>query len=129
MKRLRPLLVFSLSLLVMTTAVLAHEFSDTLAPYPVQEHGRRVEFAELTKQDLGKRCSVYLKPGRSCEREDDSNNPDGVFVHPPGRTIVNGEFSELGKKHLVLVWAPSDNSAYFYPIPEDDIDYIVFESR
>jgi hypothetical protein len=108
---------------------LVTEFGETLAPYPVQENGPHIAFSDLTKDELGRKCSVYLKPGRPCEREESGNNPDGVFAHRADRIIVNGEFNELGKKHVLMLWSPTEISASFYSIPEEDIAYIVFASR
>ena len=125
------LLGMAMTWLVLITMATA-DMGETQQPYPVQTNGEHIAFADLTKNDLGKKCSVYLKPSHHADREGDvARNPFGIFVNRDGRTIVNGEFNELGKERIVVTWARVQKigPVYFYPIAEDDIDYIVLQTR
>lgn len=113
------------SFLLASTHLSAMDEGDTSQPYGIVT-GRSVAFADLTKNDLGLRCTVYVKAYSLNDLP--GGHTEGMVVTQGDAILVNGEFNELGKHFLIVVWFDkTKNSSEPFPIAEEDIDHIVLE--
>ena len=111
--------------LAVTPSVRAQQ-GETHEPYAVLEKGLKVKFADLTKDELGLRCSVYLKEGYDYDGGN-STMAKSSYVHRGTRMIIDGEFFELNHHGLQVGWFGDLGSAEWIPLSEDHIDYIILE--
>ena len=127
--RFRLLFFSALFLFAICGVANALDSGDTNQPYE-KISGREVTFSQLTKNDLGLRCTVYLKEIPPEYVLKTYQLQKGMIVTRGKTVMVNGEFNELGKHFLVAVWYDKKN--YFtqpFPIAAEEIDHIVLEKK
>ena len=103
------------------------EAGETFGPYPVMEHGIKLRFDQIDKQHLGKRCSVYLKPGVIANGVSTGTEPQGMFVMRGNRQIENGELFGLERHGLDITWFWKRGGAHGGTVPANEIDFIMVE--
>jgi len=104
------------------------EDGETSGPYPVIDHGIKLRFDQIDKQYLGKRCSVFLKPGVIGSGVSTGTEPDGMFVMRGNVQIENGELFAIGRHAINITWFwPGGMGAHGGDEPESNIDYVMIE--
>jgi len=111
---------------LMTVSPAWSQQGETRAPYTVLETGVKMKFADLTKNEMGLRCSVYLKDGQAY-KQPTSTMASSSFVQRGSKMIIDGELSELNRHGIYVGWFGDSGSAEWIPIREDQIDYIILE--
>ena len=129
MRLIRLLFFSALFLFAICDTATAIDSGDTDQPYK-KISGREVTFSHLTKNDLGLRCTVYLKEIPPHDVVKIYQMQKGMIVTQGKTAMVNGEFNELGKHFLVVVWYDKKNNfTQPFPIAAEEIDHIVLEKK
>ena len=102
---------------------------ETVEPYPVLTDGVKLNFSQLDLQYLGRRCSVYFKPGQPTSMSSTGIQPEKMFVRQNGIMIENGELVGLSKHGVDVTWFFSPFGAHGGSIPDTEIDYIILEKK
>ena len=105
------------------------DHGETVEPYPLLTKGIKLQFAELDKQYLGRRCSVYFKTGQSGNMGGMGEVPEKMFIQQDRVTIENGELTGLSKHAIEVTWFSKPSGSHGGSIPEKDIDYIIVEEK
>jgi hypothetical protein len=104
------------------------EGGETGGPYRVIDDGIKLRFDQIDKQYLGKRCSVFLKPGVIGNGVGTGIEPEGMFVMRGNVQIENGELFALGRRAINITWFwPNDGGGHGGDEPEKNIDYVMIE--
>ena len=106
---------------------------NTVEPYPVLTDGIKLRFGQIDKQYLGRRCSVYYKPGQPSGISGSGIMPEKMFVNlfpsHGGVTIENGELTGLSRHSIDVTWFFAIGGAHGGPVPDEEIDYIIVEKK
>jgi hypothetical protein len=124
----RTLLWAMLGTVIGVAPLRAWDWGDTIAPYNAVV-GHSVKFSNLTKMDLGLRCTVFIKKASLPIPAYKARDYPGGITTEGSWIVVNGEFNELGKHFLVLAWFTGKRAGTFFPIAEDDIDHVALSDK
>jgi hypothetical protein len=102
---------------------------ETVEPYPILTNGIKLSFSQLDLQYLGRRCSVFYKPGQPAAMAGTGTLPEKMFVRQNGITVENGELVGLSKHGIDINWYFSGRGAHGGSIPDTEIDYIIVEKK
>ena len=102
---------------------------ETVEPYPVLTNGIKLSFCQLDLQHLGRRCSVFYKPGQPTAMGGSGTMPEKMFVRQNGITVDNGELVGLSIHGIDVTWFFSVGGAHGGSIPDKEIDYVMVEKK